>query len=306
MINQTLLRGGPDFIVFYTYNPPKSQVNWVNAEVALTRPDRLVHHSDYRSVPAAWLGEQFIAEAEHLKAVNEPSYNHEYLGEVTGTGGEVFGNVQCRAISDDEIREFEVIHRGLDFGYAVDPLSYLVCSYNRKYKRLFIFHEFYGVGISNHSVYLHVQNENYDNELVLADSAEPKSINELNQYGLSVAPVKKGPDSVEFGIKFLQSLEAIVIDDERCPNTAREFLNYELEKDGQGNFKAKFPDKNNHSIDAVRYALNYECMQFMGEASAPPKRTKEAGESLDRGKDAETNIYAGGKADKSYINFGLD
>jgi phage terminase large subunit len=74
--------------------------------------------------------------------------------------------------------------------------------------------------------------------------------------------VKKGPDSIEFGIKFLQSLEEIIIDDVRCPNTAHEFLTYELEKDANGNFKAKFPDRNNHAIDMTRYALNDEAMRF--------------------------------------------
>jgi phage terminase large subunit len=265
MINQSLLRGGPEFVVFYSYNPPKSLTNWVNAEAQLTRPDRLIHHSDYLSVPREWLGEQFILEAEHLKEVNEPAYNHEYLGEITGTGGEVFANVQCRPISDEEIKEFEVIRRGLDFGFAVDPLSYVVCAYNRKYKRLFIYHEFYGVGVSNHQTYEAISRENKGNDSIYADSAEPRTINELRQYGLRIAPVKKGPDSVEYGIKFLQDLEAIIIDDQRCPETAREFLNYELEKDAQGNFKAKFPDKDNHSIDAVRYALNYECLKYRDE-----------------------------------------
>jgi phage terminase large subunit len=134
--------------------------------------------------------------------------------------------------------------------------------YDRKYKRLYIFHELYKVGLSNRAAYEHIARENKNNDLVLADSAEPKSINELRQYGLKVRGVKKGPDSVEYGIKFLQSLEAIIIDDERCPETAREFLTYELEKDANGNFKASFPDENNHSIDAVRYALNDECMKF--------------------------------------------
>ncbi|KEH88623.1 hypothetical protein Z966_00400 [Clostridium novyi A str. NCTC 538] len=69
---------------------------------------------------------------------------------------------------------------------------------------------------------------------------------------------KKGPDSVEHGVKFLQDLEEIIIDKERCPNTAREFLGYELEKDKEGNFKAEFPDKNNHSIDSIRYSLEDE------------------------------------------------
>lgn len=266
MINQSLLRGGPEFVVFYSYNPPKSLTNWVNAEAQLTRPDRLIHHSDYLSVPREWLGEQFILEAEHLKEVNEPAYNHEYLGEITGTGGEVFANVQCRPISDEEIKEFEVIRRGLDFGFAIDPLSYVACAYNRKYKRLFIFHEYYAVGASNRQVYDEIKKENKDNQPLYADSAEPRTINELRQYGLRIVPVKKGPDSVEYGIKFLQDLEAIIIDDQRCPETAREFLNYELEKDAQGNFKASFPDKDNHSIDAVRYALNYECQKYREHA----------------------------------------
>ena len=74
--------------------------------------------------------------------------------------------------------------------------------------------------------------------------------------------MKKGPDSIEYGIKFLQSMEEIIIDDIRCPETAREFLTYELDKDANGNFKAKFPDKNNHAIDSVRYALNDEAMKF--------------------------------------------
>lgn len=272
MINQSLMRGGERFVVFYSYNPPKSANNWVNAEVKLTRNDRLIHHSTYLDVPREWLGEQFFIEAEHLKATKEDNYNHEYLGEVTGTGGEVFGNVQIRKISDAEISEFETIRRGLDFGYAIDPLAYGTMNYDRKHKRLYIYHEVYAVGMSNFKLKEEICKENKKNEVVLADSAEPKTISELNQYGLRVAGVKKGPDSVEYGIKFLQSLEAIIIDDIRCPNTAREFMNYELEKDANGNFKAKFPDKNNHSIDSVRYGLNYECLQFRDEEKKIAKK----------------------------------
>jgi PBSX family phage terminase large subunit len=231
MINQSLMRGGEKFFVFYSYNPPKSANSWVNAEVQLTREDRLVHHSTYLTVPREWLGEQFFIEAEHLKATKEDSYKHEYLGEVTGTGGEVFNNVKCRPITDEEIKSFSVIRRGMDFGYAVDPFSYVVTSYDRKYKRLYIFSEIYKVGLSNRAATNLIMQENRFNEVITADSAEPKSISEMVQYGLKIAPVKKGPDSIEYGIKFLQSLEEIIIDDKRCPETAREFLSYELEKD---------------------------------------------------------------------------
>lgn len=262
MINQSLMRGGPKFIVFYSYNPPKSANNWVNTEVQLTREDRLFHHSNYLTVPKEWLGEQFIIEAEHLKETKPTSYQHEYLGEVTGTGGEVFDNVKIRHISDEEISEFYNIKRAIDYGYSIDPLSYTVSHYDRKKKRLYIFHELYKVGMSNRDLYLHIKEENKDNELIKAESAEPKSNNELRQYGLRVTPVKKGPDSIKYGIKFLQSLEEIVIDDIRCPNTAHEFLTYELDKDTNGNFKANFPDRNNHSIDSIRYGLNDEIMKF--------------------------------------------
>lgn len=263
MINQSLMRGGIKFIVFYSYNPPQSASNWVNSEKQFTRHDRLVHHSNYLTVPREWLGPQFLVEAEQLKETKPKSYDHEYLGEVTGTGGEIFDNVQCRPISDEEIASFYNIRRGLDFGYAIDPLAYNVMHYDRKYKRLYIFHELYKVRLSNHAAYEYISQENKDNQEIIADSAEPKSISELNQYGLRMRPVKKGPDSVEYGIKFLQDLESIIIDDTRCPETAREFLSYELEKDAQGNWKAGYPDKNNHTIDAVRYAMNDECIDFM-------------------------------------------
>lgn len=262
LINQSLMRGGKKFIVFYSYNPPQSANNWVNTEKQLTRPDRLTHHSNYLTVPREWLGEQFIIEAEHLRDTKPTSYEHEYLGNVTGTGGEVFDNIKIRPITDDEIQTFDNIKRGLDFGYAIDPLSYGTMHYDRKKKRLYIFHELYKVGLSNKAAYDHIKVENKDNDLIKADSAEPKSINELRQYGLRIVGVKKGPDSVEYGIKFLQSLEEIVIDDMRCPNTAKEFLSYELERDANGDFKAKFPDKNNHAIDMTRYALNDEAMKF--------------------------------------------
>lgn len=265
MINQSLMRGGESFVVFYSYNPPQSANNWVNAEKKLTRPDRYVHHSNYLTVPEEWLGQIFITEANHLKEVKPKAYEHEYLGNVTGTGGEVFDNVTCRPITDEEIKDFYNVKRAVDFGFAIDPLSYNVVHYDRKKKRIYIFHELYKVGMSNHALYQHIKEENKNNEMVLGDSAEPKSLHELRQYGLKIRGVKKGPDSVEYGIKFLQSLEAIIIDDTRCPETAREFLTYELDKDANGNFKANFPDKNNHAIDSVRYALNDEAMKFKEE-----------------------------------------
>lgn len=258
MINQSLMRGGQQFVVFYTYNPPNSIRNWVNEEVLQQRTDRKIHHSTYLTVPREWLGEQFFIEAEHLKKVNEKAYRHEYLGEVTGTGGEIFANVTARKITDEEIKTFDRIKRGLDFGYAVDPVHYSVSHYDKTRRRLYIFYEIHQVAMSNRKLAELIKQENTGNKTIIADCAEPKSIAELKSYGINIRGARKGPDSVEYGIKFLQDLEEIIIDPERCPNTLREFLNYELEKDSNGNFKAEYPDKNNHSIDSVRYALEDE------------------------------------------------
>lgn len=254
-INQTFLRGGSTFTVFYSYNPPKSQRNWVNAEVTEKRPDRLVHHSTYLTVPRQWLGEQFFVEAEHLQQTKPKSYEHEYLGDVVGTGGEVFTNLTFRAITDDEIRAFDHVRRGVDFGYANDPVHYGVMYLDKTRRRLYIFHELHKVQVSNRKLADHIKTENKLNAPVTADSAEPKSIDEIKGYGVRMKGAKKGPDSVEYGVKYLQDLEEIIIDPERCPNTKREFYGYELEPDGNGGFKDGFPDKDNHSIDMSRYAL---------------------------------------------------
>lgn len=253
-INQSLMRGGERFTVFYTYNPPESVRDWVNEEVRANRPDRLVHHSTYEGIPASWLGEQFFIEARHLQKTQPERYRHEYLGEVTGTGGEVFKNVTLHRITDDAIKRFDRIRRGLDWGYAVDPLAYIVCHYDKTRRRLHIFHELYKAEMSNRAAARLIRAENTSNQEIVADSAEPKSIAEMYEYGLRVISARKGPDSVKHGVDWLRDLEEIIIDDQRCPNAAREFLGYELDRDKNGNFKASYPDRDNHTIDAVRYA----------------------------------------------------
>lgn len=258
IINQSLMRGGKKFDVFYSFNPPRSVASWVNTVVREERPDTYVHHSTYLDVPREWLGEQFLIEAEHLKKVNQAAYEHEYLGEANGTGGEVFTNVKARIITDEEIAWFDRIYRGLDFGFASDPLHYAVMHYDKTRRRLFIFYEIHKVGMKNRHLAAAIKAENQNNRPVIGDSAESRTIAELRDLGLNIHGAKKGPDSVEHGIKFLQDLDEIIIDPVRCPNTLREFTQYELEKDRNGNWKAEYPDRNNHSIDAVRYALESE------------------------------------------------
>lgn len=247
------MRGGEDFAFFYTFNPPRSARNWCNQYVRGEHPGTLVHRTDYRTVPRAWLGEPFLLEAEHLRLANPQAYAREYLGEVTGTGGEVFSNVTLRTISEEEIGRFDHIRRGLDWGYAADPLAYNVCHYDPVRRRLYLFRELHRAGLTNRRTALLLREEGGEGRIV-CDSAEPKSIAELRDYGLRAVGARKGAGSVAFGIQWLQDLEEIVIDPARCPESAREFTGYELERDRDGGFRAGFPDRDNHHIDAVRYA----------------------------------------------------
>lgn len=253
-LNQSLLRGGEKYWVFASYNPPKSRNNWVNEEILNEYPDRLVHKTTYLDVPREWLGEQFLLEAAKLKAKNETAYNHEYLGEVTGTGGAVFENVEAMAMTDAMISQFDRLYYGLDFGFAVDPLAFVAMHYDAKREDLYIFDEIYQQKLTNRQASVRI-GARYNDCRIIADSAEPKSIVEMRGLGLNVAGARKGPDSVDHGMKWLQNLAHIYIDKRRCPNTYREFVGYEYERNREGQFISAYPDKDNHAIDAVRYAM---------------------------------------------------
>ena len=253
-LNQSLLRGGPIFWEFCSFNPPKSQNNWVNEEKLFDDPDRLVHHSTYLGVPREWLGDRFFEDAEKLKERNETAYRHEYLGEVTGTGGAVFENVEDMAMSDELVGNFDRLYYGLDFGFAVDPLAFVSMYYDAKHEDLYIFDEIYQQKLTNSQAAKMIRKK-ADTREIIADSAEPKSIKEMRDCGIHINGARKGPDSVDHGVKWLQDRAHIYIDTRRCPNTYREFISYEYERNRQGQFISAYPDKDNHAIDAVRYGM---------------------------------------------------
>ena len=197
-------------------------------------------------------------------------------------------------MSDEMIAAFDRRKRGLDFGFAVDPLAYVEMHYDAKKQDLYIFDEVYQQKLLNRRAAEVIKRKSlssasykeYRNQVlernesrslrmgekpvtekdienmymqsvrIGADSAEPKSIAEMQTYGLNIFGARKGPDSVEYGMKFLSDLNHIYIDKKRCPHTFQEFVSYEYERNREGEFISAYPDKNNHSIDAVRYALD--------------------------------------------------
>ena len=233
-------------------------MNWANKYVEIPKDNQYLLHTDYTMVPAKWLGKAFIEEAEYLKEVNPTAYEHEYKGVANGNGGNVFDNIEIRDITNEEIQEFDRIYFGVDFGYYPDAWVFVKCYFKANTRELYIFDEAYEHKKSNRQTYDIMVNEHgvTGNDLIMCDSAEPKSIADYRDYGLYARGVVKGPGSVDYSMKWLQSLNAIIIDNKRCPNAAEEFLNYEYDKDKDGNVITGYPDRDNHVIDSIRYALN--------------------------------------------------
>lgn len=274
-VTQSTMRGGDKFWDFRTFNPPISKNNWANeyADIAETRANTLVVRNTYKDVPVDWLGEQFIEEAEDLRDINPKAYEHEYMGVPIGTGGDVFQNAKDldmskivniydaygNVIDTKKMYEtFDHIYCGIDWGFAKDPFRFVKMHFDKKKLDLYIFDEWTTYRTRNEDAYrqLYKELKKVDNDqLVTADSAEEKSIMDFKAYGAFIRGAEKGPDSVRYGIKWLQGLRNIYIDKRRCPETYREFINYEYEQDRDGNFISAYPDYDNHSIDATRYAL---------------------------------------------------
>lgn len=253
-ILQSTMRGGDKFWNFESYNPPISRDNWANVDSAEDKPNRLCHISTYLDAPKSWLGEEFLNEAEYLKQTDERAYQHEYLGLPVGTGGNVFERLELREITDDEIKRFDRIYQGIDFGWYPDPFCFIRIYYDVARETLYLIDEHYVNKTSNEDNAAWIREHHYNDFPITCDSAEPKSIADLRASGLDARNAIKGPGSVEYGMKWLQRRK-IVIDKRRTPNAYKEIVGYEYERNKDGEIISGYPDKNNHAIDAIRYGM---------------------------------------------------
>lgn len=252
-VRQSALRGG-DGYEFMSYNPPAAARNWMNRFVLEQHENTVVHNSCYLDVPEEWLGAFFLQGAKALKENNEIAYKHEYLGEVTGCGKEVFTNIRAEKIDP---AKFERKYHGIDWGWYPDPFAFVTCGYDSARKTLYVFDEIKANRTRNEDTFKMLQDrhvmENPETERLTADSAEPKSCTDFTVWGIKCLPAIKGPNSVAQGIKWLQSLTAIVIDPVKCPNALKELTEYEYDADRDGNPLPGYPDHDNHFCDAIRY-----------------------------------------------------
>ena len=263
-ITNSLLRGeledGLFYKFFYSYNPPKRKQSWVNKkyETSFQSTNTFIHHSTYLDNP--FISKAFITEAETAKEKNINRYDWEYLGKAIGYGVVPFDNLQVEpgSITDEMAANFDNIRNAVDFGYATDPLAHVRWHYDKKKNGIYAIDEYYGQKISNRQYAKWLHEKGYASDTILADSAEPKSIAELKtEHNIPhIKGVKKGPDSVEYGEQWLDDLDFICIDPLRTPKIAWEFENIDYQTDKDGNPKPRLEDKNNHAIDATRYAFS--------------------------------------------------
>ena len=265
-ILQSTMRGGSVFWNFETYNPPLSRDNWANKDSATERSDRIQHRSSYLELDdPSWLGEQFIAEAEELRKRDERRYQHEYLGLAVGSGGNVFDNLEFRPITDEELRSFSNIYQGADWGWFPDPFAFIRLAYDHAHETIYLLDELYVNNKTNEETAQWITSHGYTDAQITCDSSEPKSVADYRSLGLPAKPAVKGAGSIDYGMKWLQGRK-IVIDRRRTPNAAHEFESYEYDRDRNGNFVSGYPDKNNHLIDATRYALERVIRNYRSNA----------------------------------------
>ena len=252
-VNQSVLRGGDESYDFSSYNPPKSKSNWVNRIKLMPNPKRVIHHSSYLEAPAEWLGQKFIDDAAHLKEINPEAYEHEYLGVPNGDGGNVFEYLEIRDITDEEISHMDRIFAGVDYGWYPDAFCYLRTYYDSAREKIYLIDELYVNKWSNSKTADWIKKKGYDDYTMICDSAEPKSVNDFRDAGLPARGAIKGPGSIEYGFKFLQT-KTLVIDPKRTPNAYKEITEYEYDRDKEGNVISGYPDGDDHAISALRYA----------------------------------------------------
>lgn len=255
-IQQSAIRGGDKAFRFKSFNPPRSRNNWANeytAEAEFKNDAAQVVRSTYKDVPADWLGEQFINDAEHLKEVNPAAYENEYMGEANGNGGNVFEFIEERTITDEEIAQMDRIYQGVDWGWFPDPYAFVRLCYDAARETIYFIDEIGENKKTNHQTAEEIKKRGYDDYEITCDSAEKKSTNDYRDEGLAARDAIKGPGSVEYSMKWLQG-KKLVFDPVRTPKANKEFKRYEYERDKEGNIISGYPDHDNHFIDATRYA----------------------------------------------------
>ena len=233
-----------------TFNP-WSEKHWLKSRFYdVTNDDTLAITTNY--LCNEWLDDTDLQVFERMKSHNPRRYQVAGLGNWGIVEGLVFENWKEQKFDIKDTGD-SVTVAGLDFGYTNDPSAFFVGFLNESERKLYVYDEIYKKQMSNKDIYKEIKALGYSKERITADSADPKSIDELYGYGLRIKSSKKGPDSILNGIQWIQDLEIII--HPRCNNFLTEISNYQWSEDKFGQRLNKPVDDFNHLIDAMRYAV---------------------------------------------------
>lgn len=234
---------------FLSFNPI-SKANWVYKRWFVTEPDEdtLILKTTYKD--NKFLDKDYIANLENMIKTNPTYYRIYALGEFCTLDRLVYNNWKIEAFDYREIKGQLLV--GLDFGFSVDTTALTASIIDGN--KLYIFREYGDTGLTNDKIAEAIKNLGFSKSVIIADSAEPKSIEEIRKQGISkILPSIKGPDSIIHGINQLQQLEIIV--HPSCIQTITEFENYSWQKNKDGEYINKPIDTFNHYMDSLRYSL---------------------------------------------------
>lgn len=239
-------------LIFIDYNP--TNAFWVHNEIIPKNPDKaLLIKSTYKD--NQYLPQSEINELESRRGDGNNNFWRVYgLGELGIAEGLVFENVAPRIITDEEIDTFDYVYQGIDWGY-IHPFVFVKCYYDSNINKLYVYDEIYQSRTSLADSITLVKEKHDAYYDIIADSANPQSIGEFWDNGFNIYPANKGAGSRDFGYRFLQSMNEIIIDPIRCPNILKEFQTMEYLKDRDGKYINDYPKINDDGIDAIRYAL---------------------------------------------------
>ena len=247
--------------------PPQIANNFMNAYVEEKRndPSTFIAHSYYYNVPQKWLGKRFFERAEWFKQHKPRYYQNNYLGEVTGTGGAIFDNVETRKLTDEFIQELPYFYYGLDFGYE-HPQVFIKAYYDSDTDILYPVEEVYSRRCKNSTFARKISK--YKNVEILADSARPDNIKEMQDWGFDIIGAKKrwgANNGRDYCWEWLRQCNKIVVDPERTPRLYKELTTLEFELLKDGSFSSEYPRLNEDCIMALIYGLNRVIMETRRE-----------------------------------------
>lgn len=236
--------------IFIDYNP--TNAFWVHNKTIANNPTR------YTLIKSTYLDNQFLTQGEIDELESHKGNNNFWrvygLGELGLAEGLIFDNVEPRNVLDKEIRQYDYIYEGIDWGYE-HPFVFLKIYYNRDKQEITIYDEIYGSHLSDNDIDELLRPKHVLGTTIIADSEDLRSNEEFINRGFPIQKAVKGAGSVDYGFKKLRSLKKIYIDPNRCPNTYKEFTSYSFLKDKNGDYRPDYPRINDDAIAATRYAL---------------------------------------------------